>query len=419
MSFDFLRNNLLWRKDDDGKTPKRAYHIVDDFLRLPVTFYNSVGIDPYNSGQNHGLWFRLYFALNWINTVFTVILEIMFFSTIVSDDEKFLESCITLGYLSFVIVGFLKLISVLTKKKKLTSLVRHLESCFPSPSASDQEQYAVKTFLKRCKIFTMGFGVLLTTMCLAHILIPLVIYYFQRWVLNSLDLERELPFFGLAPWDYSGYMFYPTYFLQSIAAYTVTCGAISNDIMIFAVVFQVLMHYDRLSRVLREFKVRNHNESEGAEEDLKALRSLVANHIDILRLTDVMNDVFGVPLLLNFLVSSLLVCLVGFQLTIEFSPAYFGKQVLLLASAIVEVYLLCSFSQMLIDASGKISLAAYEMNWIEADMRCRKMLIFLSLRAQKPVCLKATVVLDLSNETMSIFLGMSYRFFCALRTMYP
>jgi len=63
-----------------------------------------------------------------------------------------------------------------------------------------------------------------------------------------------------------------------------------------------------------------------------------------------MNAVFGVPLLLNFLASSWLVCLVGFQLTIDFSPEPFCKQVLLLVSALVEIFLLCSFSQMLINA---------------------------------------------------------------------
>ncbi|EDX09869.1 GD14189 [Drosophila simulans] len=137
---------------------------------------------------------------------------------------------------------------------------------------------------------------------------------------------------------------------QTLAGYTATCGSIAGDLMIFAVALQVIMHYDRLSKALREFKLQVLNEPNGVNEDLRKLQSLIANHIDILRLTDVMNEVFGVPLLLNFLASSLLVCLVGFQLTIAFNPEYFCKQVLLLTSALVEIYLLCYFSQMLMDA---------------------------------------------------------------------
>jgi len=63
-----------------------------------------------------------------------------------------------------------------------------------------------------------------------------------------------------------------------------------------------------------------------------------------------MNEVFGIPLLLNFIASALLVCLVGVQLTIALSPEYFCKQMLFLISVLLEVYLLCSFSQRLIDA---------------------------------------------------------------------
>jgi len=137
-------------------------------------------------------------------------------------------------------------------------------------------------------------------------------------------------------------------------------------------------------------------------------------------LTDVMNEVFGIPLLLNFAASSVLVCFVGFRLTVGISPEQFLKLMLILVSAMIEIYLLCSFSQMLIDAvcclsvgliliiyiniyfqSESVSIAAWDMSWMEADTRFRKMLIFIALRAQRPVCLKATVFLDVSIQTMS------------------
>jgi len=49
-----------------------------------------------------------------------------------------------------------------------------------------------------------------------------------------------------------------------------------------------------------------------------------------------------------------------------------------------------------------VASAVYEMNWFESDPRFKKMLILIALRAQKPVCLKATVFLDISMETMSM-----------------
>ncbi|XP_032579010.1 odorant receptor 67a isoform X3 [Drosophila sechellia] len=113
------------------------------------------------------------------------------------------------------------------------------------------------------------------------------------------------------------------------------------------VIMQVIMHFDRLAKALREFDKWCSN---GAEEDLNELRTLIVYHNQVLRLTSKMNDIFGVPLLLNLLNSSMLICNVGFQLTIGISLEYIGQQVLNILAALMEVYLICSLSQMLINA---------------------------------------------------------------------
>ncbi|XP_044250950.1 odorant receptor 67a-like [Drosophila takahashii] len=237
------------------------------------------------------------------------------------------------------------------QKKKLSTLVSGLESCFPRFNKMEQEQYDVKNYLKRCQLFSKGFAGLLMIMLFTHSLTAIVIYAFKRLWLRSPDAKQSLPFVDLALWNWHGsWRFYMTYVMQVVSGYTATCGNMCADLIIFAVVFQVTMYFDRLSRALREFRILNRTEVDGVSKNLEELRSLIAYHIKILGLTDIMNAVFGISLLLNFLASSWLVCLVGFQLTIEFSPEHFCKQVLLLVSALVEIYLLCCFSQMLINA---------------------------------------------------------------------
>lgn len=55
-------------------------------------------------------------------------------------------------------------------------------------------------------------------------------------------------------------------------------------------------------------------------------------------------------LLLNFLSSSVLVCFVGFQMTLDQSPEIVCKLAVYLVAATVEIYLLCFFSDWLISA---------------------------------------------------------------------
>ncbi|XP_032579011.1 odorant receptor 67a isoform X4 [Drosophila sechellia] len=124
------------------------------------------------------------------------------------------------------------------------------------------------------------------------------------------------------------------------------------------VIMQVIMHFDRLAKALREFDKWCSN---GAEEDLNELRTLIVYHNQVLRLTSKMNDIFGVPLLLNLLNSSMLICNVGFQLTIGISLEYIGQQVLNILAALMEVYLICSLSQMLINAPCRLQ---YELSGV-------------------------------------------------------
>ncbi|KAH8382620.1 hypothetical protein KR009_004407, partial [Drosophila setifemur] len=414
-----------------SEKPKAVYPTIDDFMRLAVSFYRTIGMNPYESSSGKKppvILFNLFFAIHMVNLIFVLAMEILY--VVLYFRDEFLESCMVMSYIGFVVVGCLKISAVIRRKDTLTTLVRELESFFPPPRAKEQEQYAVRYYLERSHLFTKGFGGLYMTLVITYNLFSITQYTLLRLV-QSPNAKQSLPYVEMAPWDYTAaWRFLLTYISQSTAGYTATCAHVGADLMIFAVAMQMIMHFDRVARVLREFQVRARRETngdadevadfdaEGAEEDLRELRSLVAYHNKILGITDIMNEVFGIPLLLNFAASSLLVCFVGFQMTFVMSPQQVGKLILILVSANSEIYLICSFSQMLIDASESVCYAAYEMNWTGADQRFRKMLIFIALRAQKPICLKATVFLDISIETMSIFLRMSYKFFCAIRTMY-
>ncbi|XP_017013371.3 odorant receptor 67a-like [Drosophila takahashii] len=342
----------LFRKAKTIEKPKAVYPAVKDFLRLPVIYYNTVGLEPYessNTEKKRGILFHMYFALQIFNLTFVLAMEILFVVVSFRNNENFLDSCMVMSYIGFVIVGGLKFISVLFRKTKMSNLVRQLETFFPEPK--DHEEYAVGYYLKHCHRYTKGFGGLYTTLVVTYNLFALT-QYTLLYLLHSPNAKQTLPYVDMALWDYEvNWRFYLTYLSQSMAGYMATCGHISGDLMIFAVAMQVIMHFNRLARALKKFQVKASSESnEGADKDLKELQSLISYHNEVLGLTDVMNEVFGIPLLLNFAASSMLVCFVGFQMTVGISPEQIAKLMLIFFSAMVEIYLICSFSQMLIDA---------------------------------------------------------------------
>ncbi|KAH8337357.1 hypothetical protein KR059_008169, partial [Drosophila kikkawai] len=395
---------------------KNQYVTLEDFLSVPATFYRCLGMDPFVYNKKTSIAKHLIFTLQFVMLTLTIVMML----ELALLNEDFFESMQVLGFATCGIAGILKAISVQIQKDKMIRLVRQLRSCFPSSSSEEeQKQYEVELYLRRFNRFAKPFGGLYLILTSTFGLISIAQYVFQRWVLRSPNPTQYLPYVSLLPWEWrDSWRYYPTYLMQLINGYTVTWSHLSSDSMIFAVVMQAVMHFDRLTRALRDFKVRNNGTVGKADEDLKNLGALIAYHSQVLGLVDVMNKIFGIPLLINFLTSSLLVCNVGFQLTFGFSTENFGPQLMFIATAFVEIYLICFFSQMLIDASGSVTFAAYDINWLEADSRFRKMIVLLCMRAQKPICLKATNFLDISIRTMSGFLEISYKFFCAIRSMY-
>ncbi|XP_068157909.1 odorant receptor 67a-like [Drosophila tropicalis] len=403
--------------------PKRLYAEFKDFVRLPLFFYHTIGFNPYaedkkNRGsRSNWLWILFFIHMGVLN--FVLACEIIFsFDQFVNG--SFVTACETLGYIGFVAVADLKIIAVYFRRATLSNLVNQMESIFPKNQ--EHEQYDVNRYLTRCRLLTKSFSVLYIVLISLYNMVAYFQYVIDRYIQHSPDAERTMPYVPTVPWNWhnSNLGFYGTYLIQTWAACVSSVGHISADLMIFSVEIQVLMHFDYLSKSLLEFPIQAENGAniDGANRDLSKLQQLIAYHNKILGLTDLINEVFGRPLLLNLLTSSVVVCLVGFQMTIVLSPEQVVKLVLYLISANVEIYLICYFSQLLIEASGGVAFAVYDMNWTIADHRFRKMLVLMAHRAQKPVFLKATVFLDISMETMSMFLRMSYKFFCAIRTMY-
>ncbi|XP_060666817.1 odorant receptor 67a-like [Drosophila nasuta] len=390
---------------------------IDDFLSMPVFFWHTVGVDPYKTVTDKiKRWkLRVNYIIQILNLNFILAMELAFLYLSFKNSENFVQACMVMAFVGFVCVGELKIVKVWWQRNHLDALVREMESIFPSPEAEAQDKYQVDLYRKRCrwimKFLISIFLILITT----YNLFDIVQFITHRYVLKVSDARMAMPYTPISPWGLDTKMGFTTmYALQALAGYTCTAGQLSSAILIYGVVMQDIMHFDYLSRTLKGLKLSLATYA----EDLKVLQQLIIYHNKLMRITDVINEVFGVTLLLNFLASSILVCMLGFQISIGLSPELVYKMFIYLVAATMETYLLCYFSDSLIVASEGVSWAVYEMNWLETDRRFAKMLILIAVRAQKPVFLKATVFLDISMETMTKFLQVSYRFFCVIRTMY-
>lgn len=257
-----------------------------DFMSLPVIFYHTLGINPYESVTNKetsSRWLLAVFLFQVINLNITFVLEWCFVYISYKNSENFVESCMVMGYIVFVIVGELKMLTVWWQKSQLNELMIEMELIFPPSDPEKQRHYLVDRYLKRCRFFTKGFACLYLVLIVTYNLFVLVQFLIRRFVLHSPTAVMAMPYTSVSPWSLDSKLgFCLMYTLQAIAGYTCTAGHASSDILIYAVLIQAIMHYDYLSRELTGLQIQAGRVRDGYEQDLKILQQLIAYHNKLL-----------------------------------------------------------------------------------------------------------------------------------------
>ncbi|XP_043282686.1 odorant receptor 67a-like [Venturia canescens] len=136
-------------------------------------------------------------------------------------------------------------------------------------------------------------------------------------------------------------------------------------------------------------------------------QDLAQTHRDILELSKNVNSVFGLLLLNELLIFTILVGLTIYT-TIEnyditgaedvFSSFSYGMSVLML------VYISCSAGQYLFNESMNVSEAYYDCLWYDMPASCKKQLIICMIGTSKPISLSAAGFYD---YTLPLFISIT------------
>ncbi|KRG00647.1 odorant receptor 85c [Drosophila mojavensis] len=388
---------------------------MDSFMKYANFFYKCVGIEPYSSHERPkaaSAWITFVFWANIVNVVFIMIAEFSFVVKAVVDKEIVL-AVMVMSYIGFIGVGLSKMFFVWLNKATLSHIVRDLEDLFPRDKPA-QVACKLDYYLNSCSRISFMFSMLYSVAIWTFNLFNLIQYVIYDWWLQTRIVPETLPYPVYVPWDPGhGLKYLLMFFNQNFAGYTSAAGQVSTDLLLCAVITQIIMHFNYLSQ-----KFEDHQLTGDWAQDSRLLSEVVHYHNRLLRLSDQLNEIFGVPLILNFLISSFVLCFVSFELTVGVRPDEAIKLLLFLGCSLSQAYLICYHGQLIVDASSGFSMAAYNQNWIMADERYRKALVFIMMRSQDPTYLKATVFIQITRGTMTDLLQLSYKFFALLRTMY-
>ncbi|XP_053619376.1 odorant receptor 4-like [Plodia interpunctella] len=140
------------------------------------------------------------------------------------------------------------------------------------------------------------------------------------------------------------------------------------------------------------------------------LDNIISRHRTLIRLAGDVEDLMSLPLLLIFANSIIIICFCGFCAVIveKISDVVYKT---FLVTALLQIWLVCSYGQRLVESSEGFSEALYKCGWYKTSIRNRKTIFIMMHRSQKAVRVTTygfQTVLCLASYTTVIKTSWSY-----------
>jgi odorant receptor len=331
----------------------------------------------------------------WSVTVFSVILLVLTItkSSTVTD---FKDKMKPVPFMITVIVDTSKAIWFVLRKSQICAIIYKLRQLHPS-TAEQQEKYQTRKFCKGLRTF-QGIFMLMA--------IAIMVWFIFNPVYFSKDLY--LPFsstnIGIAEAEDV---------VLKIWMISTSCLSLALFFLMVTIPLLTAKGFDHLKMDLQELDTGPKN------EQAQQMKTLIERHVDLDNLVKEVEGLLSPVFLLNFVQSSFVYCLTGYQM----STANETKDMINYGSYLVAVvignFFLCYGSQQIIDSSEGIAEAIYEINWYEIkDLKLRKELLLIMMRSQKASKLTAGKFSVVCLESLKFMLNTAYSYFTLLKAVY-
>ncbi|XP_037726966.1 odorant receptor 13a isoform X1 [Drosophila subpulchrella] len=334
------------------------------------------------------------------------------------------ENCCTtfMGVLNFV-----RLIHLRLNQRKFRKLIEHFSYEIWIPDSSKNN--VAEECRKRMITFSI-MTALLSCLIIMYCVLPLVELFFGPEIDQE---EKPFPYKMVFPYNpYHNWISYAlTYMFTSYAGICVVTTLFAEDTILgFFITYtcgQFRLLHERIDKIFTGIV----NPELAEEVQLERIKRIVQKHNNIIRFAKRLEDFFNPILLVNLMISSVLICMVGFQI-ITGNNMFIGdyvKFIIYISSALSQLYVLCENGDALIKQSTLTAQVLYECQWEGSDRieyhsykpsskRVRNHLSFMILCSQQPVRITAFKFSTLSLQSFTAILSTSLSYFTLLRSVY-
>ncbi|KAJ2948905.1 hypothetical protein O0L34_g5838 [Tuta absoluta] len=391
-------------------------YLLNESLKMIDYSVRWLGITLEKKQGNRKFYLLFIFNFIWMNT--DVAGAICWFLVGAKSGESLLSltyvaPCITLSILANI--KSLCFIVYSDQVDKLISTLKDLEFKETKRPASGEKKEIIakeRTFLhfvlKVLNFFNWA-------LIIAFPLMPLTLTVWNY--VQTRELSPLLPFLIVYPFNAYDLRAWPFVYIKQIWSEILVvlsvCGA---DFIFF-----ITSTYIRIQFQLLAYEVQRmvDNKDQNCSEDpgfRAKIEDIVKWHQQIVSSVELLEVIYCKPTLFNFVSSSALICLTGFNVTTVDDIAFVVSFLSFLFMSLLQIYFLCFFGDMLMRASEQVSDAVYNCKWYLVDRKTAKMLCIIQIRAQKACKLTASGFADVNLMAFTKILSTAWSYFALLKT---
>ncbi|XP_035775950.1 odorant receptor 47a-like [Anopheles albimanus] len=200
------------------------------------------------------------------------------------------------------------------------------------------------------------------------------------WKVFSSDAgtDRKLPLLMEFPFDIQHPVTFSVFFIWcSVGIVWVVLESVASDSSFGTLCSSVLAHFVIIQRRFEGLGT--------VEKDFASVGALIRYHQYVLCLAKRIVGAYRYIIFNQLLISSILLCMLGFQLVISAGTSIMVVYMVYSLAIIIQITYYCYYGSMLHHESEQVQRAIYNGAWYTADIRTQKLLLVCMMRAGKAV----------------------------------
>ncbi|CRK96861.1 CLUMA_CG010282, isoform A [Clunio marinus] len=364
----------------------------DSFINFPISCFKLIFFSFVRPERSASIREKLFYNIRLTYFRVLMVLFVLCLALIIAyaviEAEDFVNATMVIPDAATTILIIMKSFITYWRRDEIWEICEELGILSNGRSATDITKYGIanhlKEYLRGMRIFTVMY---------ASVFGPFVLQIIAYLIYGKRELMVKY-WFPFDEYDPGNYPF--ALLFSAVMNWNYITFFVSTDSMMYTLMTVLAMEFD----ILR-IDFMNLGASDVVEMKEK-MKNLIKHHLRLLNYADKLQEIYGVLLLYDFVIGSMMICVLAFQFLIAkglFTSVYIASY---LSVIFCRIFFLCYKGQKVADNSSEIVQGVYFSGWENfTDIKLNKQMLLIMIRSQRPKFLTALGFADVSLENFS------------------